>query len=83
VDESHKQLLLLVRGTSSWADCLTDIVAHTEQLGTGGLLLPSSSHWFLCQPVGEAAAPLCVRDKNKQQGRGNYQVHAIITVFGP
>jgi len=40
VDESRKQLLLLVRGTSSWADCLTDIVAHTEPLGSGrwGLL---------------------------------------------
>lgn len=35
VDHSRKQLLLLVRGTSTWADCLTDIVAHTEPLGTG------------------------------------------------
>lgn len=35
VDEGRKQLLLLVRGTSSWADCLTDIVAHTEPLGSG------------------------------------------------
>jgi hypothetical protein len=28
-------LLLLVRGTTTWADCLTDIVAHTEPLGPG------------------------------------------------
>jgi hypothetical protein len=35
VDHSRKQLLLLVRGTSTWADCLTDIVAHTKSLGTG------------------------------------------------
>lgn len=36
VDSSRQQVLLLVRGTSSWADCLTDLVAHTEPLGTGG-----------------------------------------------
>ena len=34
-DHGRKQLLLLVRGTSSWADCLTDIVAHTQPLGAG------------------------------------------------
>lgn len=47
VDDTHKQLLLLVRGTSSWADCLTDIVAHTEQLGTGGLMAAAGSRKHL------------------------------------
>lgn len=37
-DSSRQQLLLLVRGTSGWHDCLTDLVAHTAPLGQGGLM---------------------------------------------
>ena len=36
-DHGRQQLLLLVRGTSTWADCLTDIVAHTQPLATGAV----------------------------------------------
>ena len=48
-DHGRQQQLLLVRGTSTWADCLTDFVAHTQLLGTGALdtdatLLPPSPY---------------------------------------
>lgn len=36
VDHSHRQLLLVVRGTTQLADALTDLVAHTSALGPGG-----------------------------------------------
>jgi hypothetical protein len=36
VNDSRKQLLLVVRGTSQLADVLTDLVAHTSALGPGG-----------------------------------------------
>ena len=35
VDTTKHSIVLVVRGTTSWKDAFTDIVAHTVPLGTG------------------------------------------------
>lgn len=70
VDDSRKQILLLVRGTSTWADCLTDIVAHTEPLGTGLFVCGCVWWWWwrgaqgdvVCAAAGGHVWVICVHE---------------------
>eukprot|EP00775_Hariotina_reticulata_P013274 gene13274-13405_t len=71
MDHSRQQLLLVVRGTSSWADVFSDLVAHTAPLGQGqahsGMLECGNNLISHCLPLME---------QQMQQHQG-YRIHCV------